>query len=90
MDGESRSSVFSICYAHCLVPHIIFCWTIEHILKNSTYLAVLSYMVEHLDEDRMVHRIVCCIQVEECCTGNHTSLIIIFDVLSQGMHLAGT
>ena len=31
----------------------------------------------------MIHRIVCCRQIDECCTGNHTSLVTIFDMLSQ-------
>ena len=31
----------------------------------------------------MVDRIVCCRQINECCTGNHTSLVTIFDMLSS-------
>ena len=52
-------------------------------------MTVLCYVVELLDEDPMVDRIVCCRQIDECCTGNHTSLVIIFDMLSQVKQLAG-
>ena len=58
-------------------------------MENSTYLTVLCYVVELLDEDHMVHRIVCCRQIEECYTGNYTSLVTIFNVLSQFKQLAG-
>ena len=37
----------------------------------------------------MVRRIVCCREIYECCTGNHTSLVTIFDLLSQVKQLAG-
>ena len=36
----------------------------------------------------MVHRIVCYIQIDECWTGNHTSLVTLFDVLRQVKKLA--
>ena len=52
-------------------------------------MTVLCYVVELLDEDPMVDRIVCCGQIDECCTGNHTSLVTIFDMLSQVKQLAG-
>ena len=35
----------------------------------------------------MVHRIVCSRQIVKYCTGKHTSLVTIFDVLSQIKHL---
>ena len=37
----------------------------------------------------LVHCIVSCRQVDECCTGDHNSLVTIFDELSQVKQLAG-
>ena len=38
----------------------------------------------------MVNCIKCCIQIEECSSGNHAILVAILDVLSEVQKLAGT
>ena len=68
-------SVFFIFYAHCLV------------LENSTYVTVLCYVVELLDEDPMVDRIVCADRLTNAAS-NHTSLETIFYMLCQVKQLS--
>ena len=55
----------------------------QTVFLNSTWFTVL------LDDNVMVYRVVCCRQIDECCAGNHTSLVFIVDVLSQVKQLAG-
>ena len=61
----------------------------QHVLKDSTLLDVLGCVVELLDEDPMVHCVVSCRQVYKSCTGNHASLVTIFDMLSEVKQLTG-
>ena len=62
----------------------------HHVLKDSTWLAVLGCVVELLDEDPMVHCVVNCRQVYKSFTSNHASLVTIFDMLSEVRQLTGT
>ena len=56
---------------------------LNNIFWRTLHSWLFCYDVELLDEDPMVHRIVWCRPIGKCCTGNHTSLVTIFDVLSQ-------
>ena len=52
-------------------------------------MAVLGCVVELLDDDPMVHCVVSCRQVYKNCTGNHASLVTIFDMVSEIKQLTG-
>ena len=80
-----RSSVFSIFYAHYSVPHRTSYWTAHSVTLHSG----LSYVVKFLYYDAMVHYVVSSRYVEEFCTGDHASLVIIFIVLGHVQQLAG-
>ena len=73
-----RFSVFSICYAHCSVPH-----RTSYLTACSELHSGLSYIVEFLYSDSIVHCVVSRRSVDECCTGDHASLVTVFNVLGQ-------
>ena len=86
--GESHPSAFSICYAHCSVPHIIFCWLA---CSERLYIVGCPGLCCRASGWGSYGSLCRKLQIGlQKLTGNHASLVTIFDMLSEVKQLTGT